>query len=133
MKDLDLTATDDKGKPIYSLDSYAKVIVQLTDLVEKLNTTENKLYSTMSEDEKVRGNVEKSMFVRFGGNVMLFKLEQSLKALPPIDVTLFGILILSSPVHPSKALLFMMVSPSGIWIELSRVQFLKADAPISVT
>lgn len=62
LKTLDLTATDDKGKPIYSLDSYAKVTVQLTDLVEKLNTTENKLYSTMSEDEKVRGNVEKSMF-----------------------------------------------------------------------
>jgi hypothetical protein len=31
-------------------------------LINELNNTEKKLYSTMTEDEKIRGNVEKSMF-----------------------------------------------------------------------
>ena len=62
LKTLDLTAVDDKGKPIYSLDSYAKIVAQLTDLTEKLNATEKKLYLTMTEDDKVRGSIEKSMY-----------------------------------------------------------------------
>lgn len=62
LKTLDLTAVDRNGKPIYTLDSYTKVTVQLTSLINELNNTEKKLYSTMTEDEKIRGNVEKSMF-----------------------------------------------------------------------
>lgn len=62
LKDLDLTKEDRNGKPVYSLDSYTKTTVQLTALIESLNNTEKKLYSTMTEEEKVRGNVEKSMF-----------------------------------------------------------------------
>ena len=43
------------------------------------------------------------------GNVILVKLLQSLKALSPILVTLFGITILVKPVRPEKALLLILV------------------------
>ena len=48
-------------------------------------------------------------------------------------VTLLGIVMLVSPVHPLKANLLMLVTLSGIVMLVSPVQFSKAEMPMLVT
>ena len=55
------------------------------------------------------------------------------KALLPIEVTLFGMVILVRPLQDSKALFPIEVTLFGMVILVSELQLLKAPVPIEVT
>ena len=61
------------------------------------------------------------------------RLLQLLKALPPMLVTLSGIVMLVRLVQPMKALPPMLITLSGIVILVRLVQPLKASSPMMVT
>ena len=61
------------------------------------------------------------------------RLEHSQKAQFPIFVTLVGILMLVSDLHPEKALFPMFVTLFGISIQVSELQRKKAEETILVT
>ena len=65
--------------------------------------------------------------------VMLFRLEQSLKALRAIDVTVLGIVMEVRPLHPSKEEPPIDFNPFERVTEVSPVQSSKAELPIDVT
>lgn len=62
IKEINLNAVDDKGKPIYTLDSYTRTIRQVTELVKELNNAEKELSKEITQSDKVRGALEKSMY-----------------------------------------------------------------------
>ena len=65
--------------------------------------------------------------------MMLFRLEQSLKALRAIEVTVLGIVMEVRPLHPSKEEPPIEVNPFERVTEVSPVQSSKAELPIDVT
>lgn len=65
LKTIDLSTLDDKGKPIYTLDSYARAIKQSTDLVVSLDAAEKAIAKEITQSDKVRGTNEKSMYEDF--------------------------------------------------------------------
>ena len=62
IKDLDLTATDDKGKPLYTLNSYTAALNQIPKLIISLDEAEKTIIRDIVQSEKVRGAQEKAMF-----------------------------------------------------------------------
>lgn len=62
IKTIDLNATDDKGKPIYTLNTYTSTIKQIPELITSLDEAERTIAKDMAHSDKVRGTVEKSMF-----------------------------------------------------------------------
>ena len=62
IKEINLYATDDKGKPLYSMDSYTRTIRQITELVKELNNAEKELNKDITQRDKVRGALEKSIY-----------------------------------------------------------------------
>lgn len=62
IKTIDLSATDDKGKPIYTLNTYTSTIKQIPDLIVALDAAEKAIAKERANQDKVRGSVEKSMF-----------------------------------------------------------------------
>lgn len=61
IKDLDLTATDDKGKPLYTLNSYTAALNQIPKLIISLDEAEKTIIRDIVQSEKVRGAQEKAM------------------------------------------------------------------------
>ena len=57
-----LTKVDDKGKPIYTLNTITATIKQIPSLVKDLDEAEKALSKELIESGKVRGSQEKSMY-----------------------------------------------------------------------
>lgn len=62
IKTIDLSATDDKGKPIYTLNTYTATIKQIPELITSLDEAERTIAKEIVSSDKVRGSVEKAMF-----------------------------------------------------------------------
>lgn len=62
IKTIDLSAVDDKGKPIYTLNTYTATIKQIPELITSLNEAERAITKEKVASDKVRGSVEKAMF-----------------------------------------------------------------------
>lgn len=61
LRDIDLSAVDDKGKPIYTLNTVTATIKQVPLLARDLDAAEKALAADMQQQGKIRGNVEKSI------------------------------------------------------------------------
>lgn len=62
LRDIDLDATDDKGKPIYTLNVITSTIKQIPGLVKDLDEAERALAKEIAQSDKVRGAAEKSIY-----------------------------------------------------------------------
>ena len=62
LREIDLTKVDDKGKPIYTLNTITATIKQIPSLVKDLDEAEKTLSKELIESSKVRGSQEKSMY-----------------------------------------------------------------------
>lgn len=61
LRDIDLTQVDDKGKPVYTLNTITATIKQIPSLVKDLDEAEKALNSEMKSSGKMRGQGEKSL------------------------------------------------------------------------
>ena len=62
IKEIDLTLTDDHGKPIYTLNSITSTIKQIPGLVKDLDEAERTIAKEIMQNDKVRGAQEKAMY-----------------------------------------------------------------------
>lgn len=62
LRDIDLSALDDKNRPIYTLNVITSTIKQIPSLVKDLDEAEKTLAKEIIQNERVRGSVEKSMY-----------------------------------------------------------------------
>lgn len=62
LRDIDLNETDDKGKPIHTLNTVTSTIKQIPELLSSLDKAEKALASEMKIDGKMRGQREKTIF-----------------------------------------------------------------------
>lgn len=62
LRDIDLTQVDDKGKPVYTLNTITTTIKQIPSLVKDLDEAEKALASEMRNAGKMRGQGEKTIF-----------------------------------------------------------------------
>lgn len=65
LRNIDLTEVDDKGKPIYTLNTVTATIKQIPSLVKDLDEAEKAIAKEIIESDKVRGAQEKSMYEDF--------------------------------------------------------------------
>lgn len=61
LREMDFTATDDKGKPKYPVNTLATAVNQMTDMAEKLMKTEKIVAQEIAENSKMRGQKEKTI------------------------------------------------------------------------
>lgn len=61
LKNLDLDARDDKGKPIYTLNTITATIKQIPELIKGLDEAERAVNNDIKEMSKVRGGHEKTV------------------------------------------------------------------------
>ena len=62
LREIDLNQLDDKGKPIYTLNSITATIKQVPSLAKDLDEAEKALASEMRSEGKMRGRGEKTIF-----------------------------------------------------------------------
>lgn len=62
LREIDLSQLDDKGKPIYTLNSVTATIKQVPSLAKDLDEAEKALASEMRSEGKMRGQGEKTIF-----------------------------------------------------------------------
>ena len=62
LREIDLNQLDDKGKPIYTLNSITATIKQVPSLAKDLDEAEKALASEMRSEGRMRGQGEKSIF-----------------------------------------------------------------------
>lgn len=62
LRDIDLNAVDDKGKPIYTLNVIVSTIKQVPSLVKDLDGAEKSIAKEIIQNDKIRGSAEKSMY-----------------------------------------------------------------------
>lgn len=62
LRDIDLTQTDDKGKPIYTLNTITATIKQVPSLVKDLDEAERSVAREIAQNDKVRGSQVKSIY-----------------------------------------------------------------------
>ena len=62
LRDIDLTKTDDKGKPIYTLNTITATIKQVPSLVKDLDDAERAISKESIVTGKMRGQGEKTIF-----------------------------------------------------------------------
>lgn len=62
LREIDLGAVDDKGKPIYTLNTITATIKQIPSLVKDLNEAEAAIAKEIAQSNKVRGTQEKAMY-----------------------------------------------------------------------
>lgn len=65
LRDIDLTKEDDKGKPVYTLNTIVATIKQVPSLVKDLDEAERTIAKEIVQNDKVRGSVEKAMYEDF--------------------------------------------------------------------
>ena len=58
LRDVDLTALDDKGKPLYTINSITTTIKQIPQLAKDVLDAEKAIEKEIEETTKVRGNSE---------------------------------------------------------------------------
>lgn len=61
IKEINLAATDDKGKPLYTLNSYTTALNQIPKLIVSLDEAERAIARDIAQAEQVRGSAEKAM------------------------------------------------------------------------
>lgn len=66
LREIDLNMTDDKGRPIYTLNTITSTIKQVPSLVRDLDEAERAIAQELAQSDKVRGSQEKSMFEDLG-------------------------------------------------------------------
>lgn len=69
LREIDLNQTDDKGKPVYTLNTITATIKQIPSLVKDLDEAEKTLASEMKNTGKMRGQGEKTIFEDGFGNM----------------------------------------------------------------
>lgn len=62
LRDIDLQETDDKGRPVYTLNTITATIKQVPSLAKDLDEAERALASEMRNEGKMRGQGEKTIF-----------------------------------------------------------------------
>ena len=62
LRDIDLQETDDKGRPVYTLNAITATIKQVPSLAKDLDEAERALASEMRNEGKMRGQGEKTIF-----------------------------------------------------------------------
>lgn len=62
LREIDLDALDDKGKPIYTLNSITSTIKLVPSLIKDLDEAERTIAKEIVQNDRVRGAVEKSMY-----------------------------------------------------------------------
>ncbi len=62
LKEIDLTLMDDKGKPVYTLNTITSTIKQIPDLIKDLNEAEKTIADEIDENAKMRGSGIKKIF-----------------------------------------------------------------------
>lgn len=65
LRDIDLTEVDDKGKPIYTLNTVTSTIKQIPGLIKDLDEAERALAKEIAQSDKVRGSQGKSIYEDF--------------------------------------------------------------------
>jgi hypothetical protein len=62
LREIDLNAVDDKGKPLYTLNTITATIKQVPDLAKGLDEAEKALSAELRSQGKMRGQGEKTIF-----------------------------------------------------------------------
>lgn len=62
LREIDLEKLDDKGKPIYTLNTVVAAIKQVPMLVKDLDEAEKAIARELVQNDKIRGNMEKAMY-----------------------------------------------------------------------
>ena len=62
LREIDLTQTDNKGKPIYTLNTITATIKQVPSLVKDLDEAERSIAKEIAQSDKVRGAQSKSIY-----------------------------------------------------------------------
>lgn len=62
LRSINITETDDKGRPIYTLNTIVTTIKQVPSLVKDLDDAERAISKEIVQNDKIRGNVEKTMY-----------------------------------------------------------------------
>ena len=62
LRNINLNDVDDKGRPIYTLNTITSTIKQIPSLVKDLDEAERALAKEIAQSDKVRGAQEKSMY-----------------------------------------------------------------------
>lgn len=62
LRNVDLNAVDDKGKPVYPVNTITSAIKQIPELAKSLAEAEKAVQKEMQEEGRVRGGAEKSIF-----------------------------------------------------------------------
>ena len=62
LRSINLTDVDDKGRPIYTLNTIVATIKQVPTLVKDLDDAERAIAKEIIQNDKIRGSAEKSMY-----------------------------------------------------------------------
>lgn len=62
IRELDLNAVDEKGKPIYTLNSYTSALNEIPKLIKSLDEAEKTIARDIMQSDRVRGSAEKSLY-----------------------------------------------------------------------
>lgn len=62
LRNINLEDTDDRGKPIYTLNTIVATIKQVPSLVKDLDEAERAIAKEIIQNDKVRGSAEKAMY-----------------------------------------------------------------------
>lgn len=62
LRSINLTDVDDKGRPIYTLNTIVATIKQVPSLVKDLDDAERAIAKEIIQNDKIRGSAEKSMY-----------------------------------------------------------------------
>lgn len=62
LREMDFTATDDKGKPKYPVNTLATAVNQVADMSEKIMKAEKTVAQEILENNRMRGQREKKIF-----------------------------------------------------------------------
>lgn len=65
LRDIDFNAVDDKGRPLYTLNTVTATIKQIPSLIKDLDEAERALAKELAQSDKVRGSQEKSIYEDF--------------------------------------------------------------------
>lgn len=65
LRNIDLNEVDDKGRPIYTLNTITSTIKQIPGLIKDLDEAERALAKEIAQSDKVRGAQEKSIYEDF--------------------------------------------------------------------
>jgi uncharacterized protein YoxC len=62
LRNINLEDTDDKGRPLYTLNTIVATIKQVPALVKDLDDAERAIAKEIVQNDRVRGSAEKAMY-----------------------------------------------------------------------